>query len=50
MTESETQKEVQKPSILAKFAMDESEDSLTQENEEHVHVEGCCSCHNNIGK
>jgi hypothetical protein len=48
MTEAEKEQE-----LLAQkaknFAMTE-EDDLIDEQDEHVHVHGCCSCHSNVGK
>ena len=35
----------------SRFAMTEDDDLLAEdEDHDHVHVEGCCSCHSNIGK
>ena len=41
-----------KSDFLKKFEMSESDDLHDEEHDhdDHVHVEGCCSCHSNTGK
>lgn len=38
-----------KSDFLKKFEMS-SENDASEEEDDHVHVEGCCSCHSNIGE
>jgi hypothetical protein len=41
----------EKAKQASKFAMTEADDLAADlaEEEEHVHVHGCCSCHSNVG-
>lgn len=36
----------------SKFAMTQDDDLAAElaEEDDHVHVPGCCSCHSNVGK
>lgn len=50
MNNKNTNKDQPKSDFLKKFEMSEADDLQEEEDVDHVHVEGCCSCHSNVGK